>query len=366
MLVVIPTYRRNECLRWVLQSLVQSSISGIPEVIRILVVNNYPPAATEITKLVDEFRSNGKFEWHILFRDRTLDPVDNWYSAIFDNAQEDEVVCINSDDDLLLPLSLKNRYDAIVTRGSDVVLGRMGKDLFFSQAGAKVYCPYAPAIDSATTVNTLGFQSLLEYAPWHLSNHCYRNTKKLRMGYEQALRWCEKLDWLDKRNRTIYMPLYLPMSILMLGGVVLGLATELFMRGRDIDELRRAPYGVANWNHGFVHGCAWIILNNEALVGIPELDAIRAGYRREYVRHLPTYLFDSRLDWRSVMKTARELKIGATDVFSNELLYGLRLQFGELTGLRGYRLLQRATSQSLSTEAFLGSLNLQYLTCPRQ
>lgn len=68
MLIVIPTYRRTDSLKWVLESLVKCRTRGIGEPIRVLVVNNHPAAKNSVAAVVSEYSRHSRFDWEILAR----------------------------------------------------------------------------------------------------------------------------------------------------------------------------------------------------------------------------------------------------------------------------------------------------------
>ncbi len=356
MLIVIPTYKRNDCLRWVLQSLVQCRVGKIPEPIRVLVVNNYPPAAAEIAGIVGEFSEYTRFEWQILYREKTLMPVDNWYSAIFGHALPDEVVFINSDDDLLLPLSLEARYLAITASKADMVLGKLGPNIFFSENGTKLLCLDQNIEDNPSVVHTIDYENLSGFSPQHLSNHCYRNTRGLRVAYEQAMSWCDSVTWLDFNIRTLFLPVYLPLALLLSKRNVIALQSQVILRGRDVEEIRKAPFGVPSWNHGFIHAVALIVMDDPVLRPLSQLNDLRISYCKQYIAWFPTYFFDKRLNRNIILKTQKAANIKWTMLLTFDLLTGLNLLIKDWLGLRGFKLSRLAKANSIPTAHFLQSI----------
>lgn len=361
MLVVIPTYRRNECLQWVLQSLVQCDVTGISEQIRVLVVNNYPPAADEISAIVALFRAYKRYDWHILYRERTLDPVDNWYSAIAEYAQADEVVFINSDDDLFLPWSLYVRYSAISAENGDVLLAQLGPTAFFLDDASRIACTGLVPQPIATEPVFLNCSEITRFSPQHISNHCYRNTKCFRRALARGTAWCDVMDWLDSNSRRLYLPLYLPLAVIFEEGHVLGLSVPCILRGQDLDEVARVPFGVANWNTGFIHLPAWHVLRNTDLAAIPSLEKLRDEYATTFIKWFLTYFVDRRVGWRKLMLSMRHTGFPWGRLFSPKTAYGLRLLVGEWLGLRGVRF-RRATANAQPSNIFVA--NLLQLTTP--
>jgi hypothetical protein len=357
MLIVIPTYRRNAALKWVLQSVAQCHTDKIREPIRVLVVNNYPPARQEVERVVSEFSHERRIEWNVLCRQKTMPPVENWYSAIFDNALPNEIVYINGDDDLLMPWSLENRFAEIERLGSDMLLAQIDSGLFFFYSNAmRTYFVPVRSQTQERSATLLDTGTIFSYNPAHLSNHCYRNSERLRAGYEKAMSWCNAQEWLDSHYRTIFITLYLPYAVLLSGGSVAGLKQPCVIRGRDLEEVIAAPYGVPGWNHGFIHLCALGVLGNDELRDIRQLDPVRAQYRQEFAKWFLTCLWDSRVERSVLFETLRRVDFPVGELFSLRTLAGIRPILGNLTHLRGARLKRLCEKHSIPTEIFMKRL----------
>ncbi len=356
MLIVIPTYRRNACLHWVLQSLVQCRTDTLDEPVRVLVVNNYPPAKDEIQNIVDRFSHDGRFSWQILFRDTTLPPVENWYSSILAHAQPDEVVMINADDDLFFPWSLEERYREIRRLDAELLLAELDSSLIFSQHAQRVcHLEHFPIPETARGTR-LSLEDVYDYTPQHLSNHCYRNTQAFRDSLVKAQAWCHAQDWLDFHNRTLFITLYLPYAILLSGGRVVGLPQKCVIRGRDLEEVQAAKYGVPSWNHGFIHLCALGVLDNSELKEFSQLDSVRAKYSDEFVRWFLTCLFDARVGRKRLVETLDRVHFPLARLASLKALHGANLVVRDLLRLRAWRLARASARHSVPMDQFMNRL----------
>jgi hypothetical protein len=356
MLIVIPTYKRNHCLKWVLQSLVQCKTDNIFEPVRVLVVNNYPPAREQIKNIVASFVHEKRFSWDVLCREKTLSAVENWYSAISDRALEGEVVFLNSDDDLFYPWSLEYRFEAITNFEADLLLAQIDGYLYFSKQATMVYQPLAfPNVDNVTA-SLLGYGQIYSYSPQAVSNHCYRNTNQFRAGLTKAMAWCQAQDWLDFNNQTQFITLYLPYAILLNGGKVAGLNKKCIILAKDIEEMRESKYGIPIANHGFMHLCALGVLNNEELGPLRELDLIRKDYSDEFLNWFLTCLFDKRVGMRKAISTLKKVGFPLRHFFSPRVLCGFDLIFRDLLGLNVFRLKKKCILGSVPAEKFLESL----------
>jgi hypothetical protein len=353
MLIVIPTYKRNTSLKRVLQSLIQCQTEGISEPIRVLVVNNYPLAKNEVREIVSEFVHERRFLWEVLYREKTLPPVENWYSPVLDRALPNEVVLLNADDDLFFPWSLENRFEEINRLDADLLHAQIDFGLFFCRQSSEVlYLSELPST-KRRSADLVDFGQVYDYSPQHLSNHCYRNTEHFRAGLARAMEWCHAQDWLDFDSRTLNIPLYLSYAILLSGGRVAGLPRKCVIRGVSAEEIRQAKYGVPNWNHGFIHICALGVLNNADLKDIHQLDAIRRQYSDQFVKWFPTYLVDSRVNRMVLLETLQRVHFPVSRLFSAKVLFGFGLITKDLLRLRGLRLKRRCKQDSIPIEAFL-------------
>ena len=356
MLVVIPTFKRNACLRAVLQSLVQCKIDGVGETVRVVVVNNYPPAKEEIGAIVSEFLHVKRFQWDVLYREKTLPPIENWYSAIFARALPDEVVVLNGDDDLLLSWGLQERFAEIERLRADLLLAEIAGELFFCKGATRAYCTTRAIDTGEDRAVTLDMGTVHLFAPQHVSNHCFRNTATFRAAYGRAMAWCKAQEWLDENTRTLFLPLYIPFAILLCGGRVGGLRRPCFLRGRDVEEIAEARFGVPACNHGFAHLCALGVLENGDLGPISELEPLRVQYREEFARWFLTCLWDARVGRSALGETLRRTNFQTSELYSLKTLQGIGLVALELLHLKGFRLRQRCKRHSVAMDEFMRTL----------
>lgn len=363
MLVVIPTYKRNYCLHWVLQSIVQCHVDAVPEKIRVLIVNNYPPAAKEIRGIVSQFHKYSRFEWDILYRKISLAPVDNWYSAITEMALPDEVVYLHGDDDIFLPWALQDRFLAIKRCDADMLLSRWQSRIVFDEESNNVLIEYERSIIEKRPINrdpkevTLG--DVDHWGSAFISGHVYRFTEHWRNALALCFKWANSQEWLDNNTNTLMIPYYLPIAIKLLGGKLFGLDTVCVLRGAERQELNRAPFGVPGWNSGFLAMAAYQILCNSELGMEPLLNASRAANRKMAIQWLPTLFFDKNINKVARKKMLSMAKLTITVGDLTGILRGLRIIIGEVSGLRTHRLNRKfGTSDTVSASEFLRDLEV--------
>jgi len=339
MLIVIPTYKRNHSLNWVLQSLVQCRTESIDEPIRVLIVNNYPPAKDEIKTIVGEFTHHKQFEWDALCREKTLPPVENWYSAILQKALPDEVVLLHGDDDILCPWGIEERYHAITCSDVDILLTRSrGCIVFLADPLFAVVKGKLPHKEMGSNKTAISLGEINTWGPAFIGNHCYRNTKRWREALCASFNWCHQQDWLDWNTRTLMLPFYLPFAAKLVGCNIVGLNQACVIRGISLEENTQSPYGSPTWNSGILAVCAYGVLSEKPLGELSELEPARIELKNMALQWLVTLWFDPRIPASIRRKTLRRIRLPLSMGAVFQVSKGLRLLIGEILGLRGWRL----------------------------
>lgn len=333
-------------------------------------VNNYPPAADEIARVVGKFAEYTRFDWQIIFREKTLIPVESWYSAISENALPDEVVFLHGDDDIFCPDALVDRYNAIVASNADMLLSRALSRIIFDFDKACVLLdmseyPVSGVGRNRPTAN-LTIADVIKWGPAFIGSHTYRNTKKFQQALDKCFEWCNSQSFLDWNTRTLMLPFYLPTSVLHVEGQVSGLDEVCVLRGGDKNELNASRFGVPGWNSGFLTLAALDVFKNTELLGYKELDSTRRKLRRMAIQWFATYYFDNSIPKEKLNTLIRktELGLGVSDFF--DLANGVRLVVGEISGLRAYRLNSRMKNCNvMPIKLFLEVLSSRHHGCVR-
>ena len=354
MLIVIPTFRRNECLRWVLQSLVQCSTTDISEVVRVVVVANYPSALAEVKAIVRPFFNYTNFHWRLLEREETLDPIDNWYSAIRDHAMEGETVLLHGDDDLFFPWSLKLRWKLMNEASADFLLTPFVSRVFFDQGGQTAFFSgELPAEPQDLSWKRWDYAADKAPDPVFIGTHTYRYGPRLEAAIRATLDACHTQTWVDRRNQELMLPFYLPFFLKQSGGSVIMSDLPCVLRGASVREICASPFGVPSWNSCFVDMLALALIRSGSLGREPKL--LRYAERRFYgVRAFaPTMLADKRIAFRTVRKTLRVTGLSLGVFFRPTALRGWALVAANALGVVGLRLRRQAARASVPTPAFL-------------
>lgn len=356
MIVLIPSYKRTDILRWVIQSVVQSDTQGINERIMILVVNNYFPNKEIVDSIVAQFRFEGKFECEVIHRKETLPAVESWFSAIFSKADDDEVVALLGDDDIMLPWGLKYRYQQIMEQKADMMLSDFCQRLYFFNQGERCCTDIdmlpSPPEDKQGTV----WESLPEEYPraTFISNHCYRNTAKFKKGLETALAWCDAQDWVLRDFATGNLPGYLPYAIKSTGGLVISLSEKSVIRGLVADEVQFQDYA----DGGNTSFYCLLIYNTFSNPGLHDDIAAFSDICRVHLRcffaGIIGVLFNKKITLGMLQEAIRRSGIKVRDFLTWDLLNNYYAMFRLLPWIRGYRLKRTLkSSHLLSTRDFI-------------
>jgi len=298
MLVILPTYKRLDCLRFTLQSMFRSS-SPEREDMRLCVVSNDPFHHNEVAKVIesaqDDFDSAHHWTIRIICRPKTLDPIKSWYSAVSEHALPNEAVVLQGDDDLFMPRSFIQRHRAIRDSDADMILNRTIHGLTYLDS---IHCQ----LDSPISVNRfacapyeIAWAGITRWGPAFIGNHVYRWTDNFKNALDVAFEWCHKQDWLDFNTRTLMLPYYLPFAVKQVGGGLYGLDSVCVIRGGSLAENTESRYGARSWNSLFLNLCTYGVLTDSPLSSIPELDGAREENLRLACRGYAGYFLDNRI-----------------------------------------------------------------------
>ena len=242
----------------------------------------------------------------IVFRERSLPPIENWYGAILDHARDGETVFLHGDDDLFCPGALDVRDAALRSLDADMLISSHAGSLIFA-GEEKALGPLPKLDDRGRNAVKLDLASnLIGNAPF-IGNHAYRNTVKFREALDATRRTCALQEWLPEEQRELMLPFYFPIAILRMGGTVGGIDRVFEWRGHDKRELVDSPFRCAHWNNGFLYGATLDYLNLPFLKLREELDQQRELYRRQASELYLGVLADSRIPesvkqrWKSQM-----------------------------------------------------------------
>ena len=115
------------------------------------------------------------------------------------------------------------------------------------------------------------------------------------------------------------------------------------------------PFGVANWNTGFIHLPAWHILRNTELGPIRSLDGLRDEYATIFVQWFLTYFLDKRVGWKKVRTSMQSTGFSWWRLVSPKIMFGLKLLASDWLKIRTWRI-RRKTEAARPTGDFLESL----------
>lgn len=252
MLVVIPTYKRLDSLPIVLKSLFNCDTTSINEKLRLLIVNNAPEYSENIKRIVDEFIEDNGDKWviKILFREKSLPPIENWYSAVKDYAMDNEVVFLHGDDDLFGIYDLSLRLKAMSETDATFFISEFHSGLTYIDS-TRVHLSEKISISRPDDFNYLMAEKLISTA--FLGAQVFRYDKFFRESIELILEWLDgNQSWVSFNVRTLMLPYYLPICAKDNGAKVAYSSNKFTVRGTSLQERSSSPFGVPGWNSGFL------------------------------------------------------------------------------------------------------------------
>lgn len=310
MLVIIPTFKRLESLKWVIISLLNSRLPLLDSKPRLVVLNNYPPNSYAVEELVKKiFNEHSKSEdWQLLFKHRqqTLIPVINWYSAINEFAMSEEIVFLHGDDDLFFKNDLKERYEIIVQNKADILVSEFHGGITFIDENKFHTKNYDELISykEKPIINKEKFVS----SPF-ISAQVLKKSSYFDRAFQLCNNWIIEQNWADFKQTSLMLPFYLPIAIEFLGGKVISTQKKYVLRGTSLLDRTNSPYGVPTWNSGYVALFTQGVLSNSDLSKIDDLDKARISNMYFVNTWFYTFFFDKRIDKSELKQTLKKIKI---------------------------------------------------------
>lgn len=357
MLIIIPTYKRLNTLKWVLISILNNKLPILGNKPRLLIVNNYYPNSENILSIIKELENHASYDyWDILQinREKTLPPVENWYSAVRDFALENEVVFFVGDDDPLPRTSLFDRYDAIMFSNSDFVLSRIHHGLFFSENANKIYFN-GEIISDNNEFHELDCENLWAWTAIHLSNHCFKYNDLFKKALSLSFYWCDQQEYINESDRRLFVTYYLTLAISKFSGKIIGLDKKTSFRGMSFDEVQNSKYGVKSWNAGYVSGLAYELLKRSDFVDLKlnkQLDHFFDFFKKYY---LLIYL-DDRVNRSELKELCKRINFKYYHLSLGDVFYSLRKYLLFVLKLQGIRLYYKLKFFGIPTTDFIKNI----------
>lgn len=340
MLVVIPTYKRLNTLPWVIKSLLNCTIPKLEEKPRLAIVNNFPSNVAELDHLINkirvDYKNSEKWEWIKIDRKESLNPIDNWYNAIFELASDNEIVFLHGDDDLFLKDSIEKRYEVFNHQDYNLLLSKaFGGFTFFEDNNAHIVGDHT-SLGLDESISEITFSNFKNFAPVFIGNNTYKNNLNFRDIYNEAQKLLlNKQGWIPYNMRTLMMPYYLPLMYLQNNLSVGGLNKICVIRGTSLKDKLNAPFGVPGWNSGFLGLLAYDLLNNEPFRKIASLEHNRKEQLRMAKSWYLTFFMDKRIPKELRITALKNISI---DVSFKDLKTSFLMLIKELFGLSNLKI----------------------------
>jgi hypothetical protein len=360
MLILIPIYNRTSILKWVLKSVQNSSLEN--ELIKVCVINNHFKTKDIVNEVLSEFENDDKFKWIVIHREVSITHVKSWYSALFDHAEEGEVVTMLGDDDFMLPFSSFLKYNTIIQNEADMLLTSFVDRLYFFKNNTTYWLNSSSFFEdiSENTIEQWDFIPGKEPEASFISNHTYRFTENFRNGLNLAFNWCEEQNWLCETIRMGMLPLYLPFAISLSGGKVICLNKKCVIRGAIVPDVFIEEYAGGGSTQLFLL-CAYDTFSNTSIKNY----SLKLKIAEEFYEPLaktfdPDLLWMKNVNFKSIKKLYKHAKIKPIYLINRKSLnfivkYFIKRVFF-LSGLR-LRIINRTKNLEHINQIFEKQLN---------
>ena len=363
MIVIIPTYKRLDRLKWTLLSLMRNRVRSNSESLRIGIANNHPPVKNQIELLVADVKKSHQkqnlWEWHIIHREKTVDAAENCLSAMKELTNDDEIVIVQGDDDLFTPWSIQSRIDAIEETNCDMLLTKSKYSLWYlNETGSIYFGDEIPSENSDAVPKELEWKEINNWVPIFLGNNAYRYSKKFQAAMDKVYSWINAQEWVDFNTRSMMWPFYLPNALKIEKGRIYGLDQFGTIRGNLLNERVKDPFEVS-FNTGLISLLAYGILHNSDLNCIEDLNQTR----RELATYIGEWLLPMKIDKRVSKEYRQEsfkrIPLNREHITIRALLRGVQKVVKNYTGLQLLMTRRRAAKSEMTITQLLDELEKQ-------
>lgn len=360
MLVIVPTYKRLEALNWVLISLVNSDLPKLDTKPRVVVINNYPLAKNDIGDIVERIKIEhrekaSQWDWAIISREKTLPPIENWYSDLDKLAKPSEIVFFLGDDDPLTKWSIKRRYETLTNNDADFIAGRLCSGLYFYKRCAYVYFEGNLPIYKHTTPELIDSENIWDWTTIHVSNHCFKYNEGFKSALKLAYTWTDSQEGISPNYRTLFMPFYIALALLKSGRKLIGIDETIVFRGQTVEEIRGTHKGSQVYNLAFMSLLCYDIIHN-SFPNDAKTNRVKNIMLNEFKKRYVTIIFDKILEKSEKKYLLNKYKNITSTMSINDWLFGLLVQIKHALKLNGLLLRFKAGIQSVSANTFFERL----------
>jgi hypothetical protein len=356
MLVLVPTYKRLDSLYRVLYSLLNSDLPYLENKARVAIVNNYPPNEENIINIIKKIKKEHKnsalWEWTFINREKTLPPVQNWYDAVFQLAENGEIVFFVGDDDPLPIGSLSERYTALTKSYALYVFGKL-HSVFFPVNSQNILLLEYPKFSANTKATQVNYNNFLNCTSIHISNHCFKFDERFTSSYRKAMGWCDKLEYVDFNTRTLFIPLFIPLAALTLNYSIIFIDNVVIFRGMSIQEISSSNNGIANWDLGFISLAAYVIIKITPEIEKNELlNDLKNDLLSTYKNYYYTTRLNKKVDKVTLHMLEKEAGFDKCQLSFKDYSHNLFLILKNIFRINGITLKFKALKDSINADGF--------------
>jgi len=363
MVILLPSYKRTDILHLVIKSVVACNVDKIDDRIVLLIVNNYFPNKQIVETIIATCEFPKRIQCKVIHRKHALIPLESWFTAIFSIARENEVICLLGDDDLLLPWGLENRYRQINESNADMLVTDYFSHLYFLDKGKSCLLigefPSPPTEES----HPVSWEYLPKKHPntSFISNHCYRNTRNLRQGYETAMNWSRSQDWIPLEMASGNVPFYIPYAIKTIGGKVVSSVNKNVLRGCVVEETFKQDYADGG-NTAFYGLLIFNIFSNERLhEDIAKFSELNKIFKSSFLNGWMSILWNDKITLKMLFKTMEKSKFYPHKIMYSNFSSNFKLLLVKVVPIFKNHVIKKhiRAGSFLSAKKFLKSLGIE-------
>ena len=296
--IFIPTYKRPKTLYWSLESVLKQDFNNKQFNRQIFIINNDESSYKDVNDIVDLVIENNKdhqFNTIEILQGNKNSNDKNLlltYEIIFAKSDLNDISIVHCDDDIMLPMTLLNRYLKANLSKYSVFVEKFISPAYIFQNESEIYFDNFNYEINNQVYNKAESIDLIKYSIPFLSIYTYKINDSFKEIYNNAVIWANEIN-LEQKIKYPFIPFFIGLSAYYHHN--LGTANNnIVIRGTLFNKnLLNYPRVETEYaNTGIILLTGLYVLKNKSLRNLEDYNLLRNDFTRSVNEFLLVTLFN--------------------------------------------------------------------------
>jgi len=295
--IFIPTFQRPKTLYWSLESVLKQDFNDEKFNKQIFIINNDETTINEVNNIVDlAIKNNSRHQFNsIEILQGNKNSINKnlllTYEIIFDKSDLDDISIVHCDDDIMLPMTLLDRFLNANNSKYSVFVEKFISPAYFFQNEIEIYFDNFNYERNHHVYNKAQSIDLIQYSIPFLSVYTYKINDKFKEIYKEAVNWANEIN-LEQKIKYPFIPFFIGLSAYYYQELA-SANNNIVIRGtlfnKNIFNYPRVETEYANT--GIILLTGLYVLNNKRLKNLTDYNLLRNDFTRSVDEFLLVTLF---------------------------------------------------------------------------